>query len=166
VGKSTLRKRYDRAADTFSKSLAGPRFRSVSGTPTPRKELSRLHGLVLNLAMSQTHPLTTTTFELPGYRVTQSHGVVRGIVVRSRSIIGNIGAGIQSLFGGNITLYTELCERAREDAFNQMLAHAGYHGANAVVGVRYDATEIGNGITEVLCYGTAVSVERAAPSNV
>lgn len=109
--------------------------------------------------MSQTHPLTTTTFELPGYRVTKSHGVVRGIVVRSRSVIGNIGAGIQSLFGGNITLYTELCERAREDAFNQMLAHAGKLGANAVIGVRYDATEIGAGITEVLCYGTAVSVE-------
>jgi uncharacterized protein YbjQ (UPF0145 family) len=111
--------------------------------------------------MSQTHPLTTTTFELPGYRVTQSHGVVRGIVVRSRSVIGNIGANIQSLFGGNITLYTELCERAREDAFNQMLAHAGDLGANAVIGVRYDATEIGAGITEVLCYGTAVSVAPA-----
>ncbi len=111
--------------------------------------------------MSQTHPLTTTTFELPGYRVTKSYGVVRGIVVRSRSIIGNIGAGIQSLFGGNITLYTELCERTREDAFNQMLAHAGKLGANAVVGVRYDATEIGAGITEVICYGTAVSVEPA-----
>lgn len=111
--------------------------------------------------MSQTHPLTTTTFELPGYRVTKSYGVVRGIVVRSRSVIGNIGAGIQSLFGGNITLYTELCERTREDAFNQMLAHAGKLGANAVVGVRYDATEIGAGITEVICYGTAVSVEPA-----
>jgi uncharacterized protein YbjQ (UPF0145 family) len=110
--------------------------------------------------MSQTHPLTTTTFELPGYRVTQSHGVVRGIVVRSRSIIGNMGANIQSIFGGNITIYTELCERTREDAFNQMLAHAGKLGANAVVGVRYDATEIGTGITEVICYGTAVSVER------
>jgi uncharacterized protein YbjQ (UPF0145 family) len=127
----------------------------------PRKELSRHPDLVLNPIMSQTHPLTTTTFELPGYRVTQSHGVVRGIVVRSRSVIGNIGASIQSLFGGNITLYTELCERAREDAFNQMLAHAGDLGANAVVGVRYDATEIGAGITEVLCYGTAVSVAPA-----
>lgn len=111
--------------------------------------------------MSQTHPLTTTTFDLPGYRTTKSHGVVRGIVVRSRSVIGNIGAGIQSLFGGNITLYTDLCERAREDAFNQMLAHAGKLGANAVIGVRYDATEIGAGITEVICYGTAVTVEAA-----
>jgi uncharacterized protein YbjQ (UPF0145 family) len=113
--------------------------------------------------MSQTHPLTTTTFELPGYRMTKSFGVVRGIIVRSRSIIGNIGAGLQSLFGGNITLYTSLCERAREDAFNQMLAHAGQMGANAVIGVRYDATEIGTGITEVLCYGTAVFVEPISP---
>jgi uncharacterized protein YbjQ (UPF0145 family) len=111
--------------------------------------------------MSQTHPLTTTTFDLPGFRTTKSHGVVRGIVVRSRSVIGNIGAGIQSLFGGNITLYTDLCERAREDAFNQMLAHAGKLGANAVIGVRYDATEIGAGITEVICYGTAVTVEAS-----
>ena len=109
--------------------------------------------------MSQTHSLTTTAFELPGFRVVKSHGVVRGIVVRSRSVIGNIGAGIQSFFGGNISIYAELCERAREDAFNQMLAHAGQVGANAVVGVRYDATDIGHGITEVLCYGTAVTVE-------
>jgi uncharacterized protein YbjQ (UPF0145 family) len=111
--------------------------------------------------MSQTHPLTTTTFELPGYRVVRSLGVVRGIIVRSRSIVGNIGAGIQSLFGGNISLYTSLCEQARADAFNLMLAHAGEMGANAVVGVRYDATEISAGITEVLCYGTAVFVEPA-----
>jgi uncharacterized protein YbjQ (UPF0145 family) len=112
--------------------------------------------------MSQTHPLTTTAFELPGYRLTRSFGVVRGIIVRSRSIVGNIGANLQSLFGGNITLYTSLCERTREDAYNQMIAHAGELGANAVIGVRYDATEIGNGITEVLCYGTAVFVERLA----
>ena len=113
---------------------------------------------MFNPGMSHTHPLTTTAFELPGYRIVKSHGVVRGIIVRSRSIIGNIGANIQSLFGGNISLYTELCERARDDAFQQMLTHAGELGANAVVGVRYDATELGNGITEVLCYGTAVSV--------
>ena len=112
--------------------------------------------------MSQTHPLTTTTFELPGYRVVKSFGVVRGIVVRSRSIVGNIGAGIQAIFGGNISLYTELCERAREDAFNQMLTHAGQLGANAIIGVRYDATELSSGITEVLCYGTAVAVEATA----
>jgi uncharacterized protein YbjQ (UPF0145 family) len=111
--------------------------------------------------MSQTHPLTTTAFELPGYRTLKGFGVVRGIVVRSRSIVGNIGAGIQTIFGGNISIYTSLCERTREDAFNQMITHAGELGANAVVGVRYDATEIGPGITEVLCYGTAVCVERA-----
>jgi len=110
--------------------------------------------------MSQTHPLTTTAFDLPGYRIVKSFGVVRGIIVRSRSIIGNIGAGLQSIFGGNISLYTSLCERTREDAFNQMLTHAGQLGANAVIGVRYDATEIGKGITEVLCYGTAVYVEQ------
>jgi uncharacterized protein YbjQ (UPF0145 family) len=108
--------------------------------------------------MSQTHPLTTTTFDIPGFRVVKSFGVVRGIVVRSRSIIGNIGAGLQAIFGGNISIYTELCERTRDDAFQQMLAHAGTLGANAVIGIRYDATEIGKGITEVLCYGTAVTV--------
>lgn len=109
--------------------------------------------------MSQTHPLTTTAFDLPGYRVTKNFGVVRGLVVRSRSIIGNFGASLQALVGGNITLYADLCERARGDAFQQMLAHAGTMGANAVIGVRYDATEIAPGITEVLCYGTAVFVE-------
>jgi|SRR5215207_4455013 uncharacterized protein YbjQ (UPF0145 family) len=110
--------------------------------------------------MRQTHPLTTTTFELPGYRVVRSFGVVRGIIVRSRSIIGNLGASLQRLFGGNISLYTSLCEQARQDAFDQMISQAGELGANAVVGVRYDATEIGVGVTEVLCYGTAVHVER------
>src|SRR5260221_14696637 len=112
--------------------------------------------------MSQTHPLNTTAFDLAGYLVVNSFGVVRGIIVRSRSIIGNIGAGLQSIFGGNISLYTSLCERAREDAFNQMISHAGELGANAVIGVRYDATEISAGITEVLCYGTAVYVEQQA----
>jgi uncharacterized protein YbjQ (UPF0145 family) len=112
--------------------------------------------------MSQTHPLTTTAFELAGYRVVKSLGVVRGIIVRSRSIVGNIGAGLQSLVGGNISLYTSLCERTRDDAFRQMLAHAAELGANAVIGIRYDATEIGSGITEVLCYGTAVHVEPLA----
>lgn len=111
--------------------------------------------------MAQTHPLTTTTFELPGYRVVKSFGVVRGIIVRSRSVIGNIGASLQTIVGGNITVYTSLCERARSDAFQLMLTHAGELGANAVIGVRYDATEIGPGITEVLCYGTAVHVEPA-----
>lgn len=110
--------------------------------------------------MSSTHPFTTTAFEIPGFRLVKSFGVVRGIVVRSRSIVGNFAAGIQSIFGGNISIYTSLCERAREDAFQQMLAHASQLGANAVVGVRYDATEIAAGITEVLCYGTAVYVEN------
>src|SRR3954466_5118571 len=105
--------------------------------------------------------MVTTAFELPGYRITQNLGVVRGIVVRSRSIIGNIGAGLQTLFGGDITLYTELCERARGDAYARMCAQAQNLGANAITGLRYDATEIGAGITEVLCYGTAVVVEAA-----
>jgi uncharacterized protein YbjQ (UPF0145 family) len=108
---------------------------------------------------NMTHPLTTTAFELSGFRAVKSFGVVRGIVVRSRSVIGNFGANIQAIFGGNISLYADLCEQAREEAFNKMLTHAGALGANAVIGVRYDATEISPGITEVLCYGTAVSVE-------
>src|ERR1039458_3873095 len=112
--------------------------------------------------MSLTHPLTTTTFELPGYRVIKSFGVVRGIIVRSRSIVGNFGASIQAIFGGNISLYTNLCEHTREDAFNRMLTHAGELGANAVVGVRYDATELAAGITEVLCYRTPDYVEAKA----
>ena len=102
--------------------------------------------------------MVSTAFDLPGYRVTKSYGVVRGIIVRSRSIIGTFGAQLQSLIGGNVSLYTSLCERARAEAFDQMLLHAGQLGANAVIGVRYDATEISVGITEVLCYGTAVSV--------
>lgn len=111
-----------------------------------------------------THPLTSTTFDLPGFRVIKSLGVVRGIIVRSRSVIGDFGASIQKIFGGNISLYTSLCEQARDEAFNLMLSHAGQLGANAVIGVRYDATEIGPGITEVLCYGTAVQVESSIPT--
>jgi uncharacterized protein YbjQ (UPF0145 family) len=103
--------------------------------------------------------LTTTAFELPGYRIAENLGVVRGIVVRSRSIVGSIGAGFQTLFGGNITLYTELCEKARADAYQLMLQHAAEVGANAVIGVRYDANDIAAGITEVLAYGTAVLAE-------
>ena len=104
--------------------------------------------------------LVTTTNEIEGHRVTQYLGLVRGITVRSRSVIGNIGAGIQSLFGGNITIYSELAEKAREEAFNLMVEHAASAGANAVIGMRYDANEIADGITEVLAYGTAVTVER------
>jgi uncharacterized protein YbjQ (UPF0145 family) len=101
----------------------------------------------------------TTAFELPGHRIVANCGVVRGIIVRSRSIVGSIGAALQTLLGGNITLYTRLCERARDDAFQLMLAHAREAGGNAVIGVRYDATDLGAGITEVLAYGTAVRVE-------
>jgi uncharacterized protein YbjQ (UPF0145 family) len=106
------------------------------------------------------HAMTTTTFELDGYRVTKTLGVVRGIIVRSRSIIGNFAAGLQTLVGGNITLLTELCEKTRNDAFDLMAQHAAELGANAVVGVRYDATEVMQGVTEVLAYGTAVVVEK------
>lgn len=101
----------------------------------------------------------TTAFELPGHRVLQNLGVVRGIVVRSRSVVGSIGAALQTLFGGNITLYTQLCERARDDAYQLMLQHARELGANAVIGVRYDATEIAPGVTEVLAYGSAVRID-------
>jgi uncharacterized protein YbjQ (UPF0145 family) len=106
--------------------------------------------------------LVTTAFELPDQRIIRNLGLVRGIIVRSRSIVGTIGAGLQSLVGGNITLYTELCERARDDAFQLMIAHATDAGANAIIGVRYDANEISAGITEVLAYGTAVVVEPVA----
>lgn len=104
----------------------------------------------------------TTAFGFEGYRISANRGVVRGIVVRSRSVIGNIGAGIQAIFGGNITLYTELCERARREAFELMLQHAAESGANAVIGMRYDANEVMQGITEVLAYGTAVVIEPLA----
>ncbi len=103
--------------------------------------------------------MVTTAFELDNYRIVRGLGVVRGIVVRSRSVFGTIGAGLQTLVGGNITLLTELCERTRNDAFDIMLAHAAELGANAVIGARYDATEIMSGVTEVLAYGTAVVVE-------
>jgi len=106
--------------------------------------------------------MVTTAFTLDGYRTVRTLGVVRGIVVRSRSVLGTIGAGLQTIIGGNITLLTNLCERTREDAFDIMLAHAAQLGANGVVGVRYDATEIMNGVTEVIAYGTAVVVERQA----
>ena len=106
------------------------------------------------------HAMTTTAFALDGYRVTKSLGIVRGITVRSRSILGTIGAGLQTIVGGNITLLTELCEKTREDSYRLMLEHAAAMGANAVVGVHYDATEVMNGVTEVLCYGTAVVVAR------
>jgi len=104
------------------------------------------------------HRLVTTTFTIENHVVRQHLGVVRGVTVRSRSIFGNIGAGFQALVGGNISLYTELCEKARQEAYNLMVQHAMQMGANAIIGMRYDANEVGNGITEVLAYGTAVVV--------
>lgn len=106
------------------------------------------------------HSLVTTNFQLDGYRIVKSMGVVRGIIVRSRSVFGNIGAGLQILFGGNITLYTELCEQTRREAFELMIQHAAAIGANSVIGFRYDATEIMAGVSEVLAYGTACVVEK------
>lgn len=107
--------------------------------------------------------LSTTAFAFDGYRITRHLGLVRGIIVRSRSIVGNVGAALQTLVGGNITIYTELCERTRQDAYDLLCQHAAALGANAVIGLRYDATEIAQGVTEVLCYGTAVMVEKVAP---
>lgn len=104
------------------------------------------------------HSMTTTTFEIQGYRVVRQVGVVRGIVVRSRSLFGTIGGSLQTIFGGNITLFTELCEKTRNEAFDMMTKHAEELGANAVVGIRYDATEVMSGVSEVLCYGTVVVV--------
>ena len=107
------------------------------------------------------HHMTTTANTLDGYRTTRTLGVVRGITVRSRSVLGTIGASLQTLVGGDITLFTDLCEKTRAEAFNRMMVHAQEVGANAVIGVRYDATEIAPGITEVLCYGTAAFVEAS-----
>ena len=106
--------------------------------------------------------MITTALELPGYRIVRSLGIVRGLTVRSRSIVGNIAGGIQSLFGGNITIYTNLCERTRAETYQLMCQHAGSLGANAIIALRYDATEVMAGLTEVLCYGTAVVVEPLA----
>jgi uncharacterized protein YbjQ (UPF0145 family) len=107
------------------------------------------------------HSMTTTAFTLDGYSVVQNLGVVRGITVRSRSIFGTIGGSLQTLLGGNITLFTDLCEKTRAEAFEMMVNHAEELGANAVVGIRYDATELMQGVSEVLCYGTAVTVQTS-----
>ncbi|BDU20361.1 heavy metal-binding domain-containing protein [Dyella sp. GSA-30] len=106
--------------------------------------------------------LVSTSNEIPGFRIVRPVGIVRGITVRSRSVIGNLGAALQTLVGGNITIYTELCEKAREEAFELMLQHAAEHGANAVIAMRYDANDVAEGVTEVLAYGTAVWVEPVA----
>jgi uncharacterized protein YbjQ (UPF0145 family) len=112
--------------------------------------------------MAMDHRFITTAFDLPGYKIASTLGLVRGIVVRSRSAVGNMGASIQSFFGGNITIYTDLCERARREAYDNMAEHAASLGANGIIGVRYDATELAPGINEVLCYGTAVLVQSQA----
>ena len=111
-----------------------------------------------------TQNLVTTAFTLDGYRIVQNLGLVRGIIVRSRSIFGSIGAGLQTIIGGNITILTELCETTRSQAYELMVQHAAQMGGNAIIGVRYDATEVMQGVTEVLCYGTAVVVEPAVVS--
>lgn len=129
--------------------MTDPYNSAASGPPPPRTSASLGDAMV------------TTAFELPGYRVVASLGLVRGIVVRSRSVVGNFVGGIQTLFGGNITIYTELCEQARVDTYRDMVKHARERNANAIIGVRYDATELMPGLTEVLCYGTAVQVEPA-----
>lgn len=103
--------------------------------------------------------MITTTFDLPGYRIKRTLGVVRGVTVRSRSVVGNMVGGLQTIFGGNISIYTELCENARQEAFDFMMQHADQMGANALIGVRYDANDVMDGVTEVLAYGTAVVVE-------
>jgi len=110
------------------------------------------------------HEMTSTTFEIPGYQVVRNLGVVRGVVVRSRSVVGTTFAGLQTILGGNITAFTQLAEKARQQAFDTMLHHAHEAGANAVIGVRYDANEMMRGVTEVLCYGTAVVVEASPES--
>jgi uncharacterized protein YbjQ (UPF0145 family) len=112
--------------------------------------------------MTVTFSMVTTAFEIPGYRIVKMIGLVRGVTVRSRSIFGTIGASLETLVGGNITLFEEMCEKTREQALELMMQHASQQGANAVIGVRYDATEVMQGVTEVLAYGTAVQVERMA----
>jgi uncharacterized protein YbjQ (UPF0145 family) len=106
--------------------------------------------------------MVTTALDLPGYRIARNIGIVRGIVVRSRSVVGNLAGALQTLFGGNITVYTNLCERTRTEAYQMMCSHAEANGANAILMMRYDANEIFNGVTEVICYGSAVVVEEAA----
>jgi uncharacterized protein YbjQ (UPF0145 family) len=121
-----------------------------------------MDSIIRSQAADITYNMTTTGFELPGYRILSNLGVVRGVVVRSRSVFGTFGAGIQTLFGGNISLFTELAERTRRQAFETMLVQADVAGADAVIGIRYDATEVMSGVTEVICYGTAVTVEPLA----
>ncbi|MGH9717466.1 MAG: YbjQ family protein [Candidatus Acidiferrales bacterium] len=114
------------------------------------------------MGVSVNEAMVTTAFELPGYRVTKTLGLVRGVTVRSRSLFGTLGASLETIVGGNITLFEDMCEKTREQSLQLMMAHAVERGANAAIGVRYDATEIMQGVTEVIAYGTAVQVERSA----
>ena len=118
-----------------------------------------MDSIIRSQAADITYNMTSTAFDLPAYRIVSNLGVVRGVVVRSRSVFGTFGAGLQTLFGGNISLFTELAERTRQQAFDTMLVQADVAGADAVIGIRYDATEVMSGVTEVICYGTAVKVE-------
>jgi uncharacterized protein YbjQ (UPF0145 family) len=118
-----------------------------------------MESIIRSQAADITYNMTTTGFDLPGFRIVSNLGVVRGVVVRSRSVFGTLGAGLQTLFGGNISLFTELAERTRQQAFDTMLVQADVAGADAVIGIRYDATEVMSGVTEVISYGTAVKVE-------
>ena len=131
--------------------MTDPYNSSPAQTPIPASSGTRMRPL--------DDAMVTTALELPGYRIRRNLGMVRGITVRSRSIVGNFLSGLQSLFGGNITIYTELCEQARDETYRDMLQHARHLGANAIIAVRYDATDVMAGLTEVLCYGTAVVVE-------
>jgi uncharacterized protein YbjQ (UPF0145 family) len=131
--------------------MTDPYNSSPAQTPIPASSGTRMRPL--------DDAMVTTALELPGYRIRRNLGMVRGITVRSRSIVGNFLGGLQSLFGGNITIYTELCEQARDETYRDMLQHARHLGANATIAVRYDATDVMAGLTEVLCYGTAVVVE-------
>ncbi len=121
-----------------------------------------MNSIIHEQAFDIPHNMTTTGFEVPGFRLVENMGVVRGVVVRSRSVFGTIGAGLQTLLGGNISLFTELAERTRQQAFDTMLVQAHLAGANAVIGIRYDANELMKGVTEVLCYGTAVMLAPLA----
>lgn len=131
--------------------MTDPYNSSPAHAPIPASSVTRMPPL--------DDAMVTTALELPGYRIRRNLGMVRGITVRSRSIVGNFLGGLQSLFGGNITIYTELCEQARDETYRDMLQHARHLGANAIIAVRYDATDVMAGLTEVLCYGTAVVVE-------
>ena len=159
-------KSYNRQLEIDNRQFILGRIRAIVSWPESGRvaDSERMTAMATSYAgggRMVAHNMVTTQFELDGFRVTRTLGVVRGIVVRSRSIFGTIGAGLQTLVGGNITLLTNLCEKTRSEAFDLMLQHAAELGGNAVVGARYDATEVMQGVTEVLAYGTAVFVEPA-----